>query len=106
MRPSPEEAIVNEQADLIFRFKQELWKPVMDGADKRSRSEKPPWYEDDSHEAAIFSHLTRWKKGELADPDSGAHPLVHAACRCLMIALSETGNVPEVAEADWIDSFA
>jgi hypothetical protein len=95
----------DELADIMFRFKQELWKPLEDGANKRGRKEKPPWYIDPSHEPAIFSHLTKWKRGETVDPDSGAHPLVHAACRCLMIALQETGNVP-VHDPDWIDSFA
>ncbi len=36
----------------------------------------------------------KWKQGELHDKDSGAHPLVHAAWRCLAIACSETGNTP------------
>ena len=95
----------NEQDDLLQRFTEELRRPTRDGAKKRGLKEKPPWYIDEAHEAAIFSHLTKWKKGELVDPDSGAHPLVHAAWRCLAIACKETGNVPEF-EQDWIDSFA
>ncbi len=57
-----------------------------DGGRKRAANTKPPWYEDTGHEAAIFSHLARWKRDELVDPDSGAHPLVHVAWRCLAIA--------------------
>jgi hypothetical protein len=83
-----------EQLDLLERFTKELGKAVRDGAAKRAMGTKPPWYDDDSHEAAVFSHWMKYKKGELADADSGAHPLVHAAARCLMIACRETGNVP------------
>lgn len=85
---------MSEADDLIARFGDELWKPIGDGAKKRSRNEKPPWWQDDSHMAAVFSHLMKRERGELVDPDSGAHPYVHAACRLLMIALIETGNVP------------
>jgi len=83
-----------ERQDVLDRFYSELWKATGDGSKKRQSGEKPPWYNDDSHEAAIFSHITKWKRGELVDPDSGAHPLVHAAWRCLAIACTETGNVP------------
>ena len=84
-----------ERTDVLERFYTELLKATGDGSKKRQSGEKPPWYNDDSHEAAIFSHLTKWKRGELVDPDSGAHPLVHAAWRCLAIACTETGNVPQ-----------
>jgi len=85
---------VTEQEDVLARFMEELRKPTGDGAQKRSRKEKPPWYEDDSHEAAAFRHIAKWKSGETIDPDSGAHTLVHAAWRLLGIALRETGNTP------------
>jgi hypothetical protein len=84
----------DERADVLNRFTEELTKATGDGSRKRQAGEKPPWYEDNAHEAAIFSHLTKWKRGELVDPDSGAHPLVHAAWRCLAIACRESGNVP------------
>ena len=84
----------DEKDDLLRRFLVELEKPTRDGGRKRDRGDKPPWYEDDSHEGAVFSHLTKWKRGELVDPDSGAHPLVHAAWRLLAIACQESGNVP------------
>jgi len=84
----------SERTDVLERFYAELLKATGDGSKKRQSGEKPPWYDDDSHEAAIFSHLAKWKRGELVDPDSGAHPLVHAAWRCLAIACTESGNVP------------
>lgn len=86
----------DERADVLARFSQELAKATGDGSAKRRAGTKPPWYEDPSHESAIFSHLTKWKRGEAADPDSGAHPLVHAAWRCLAIACQETGNCPNL----------
>ncbi len=90
----------NERADVIERFTAELTKATGDGSKKRQSGEKPPWYEDGSHEGAIFSHLTAWKRGEMVDADSGAHPLVHAAWRCLAIACSESGNYPTDADQD------
>lgn len=83
-----------EREDIIERFTAELRKATGDGSKKRQAGEKPPWYEDDSHEAAIFSHITKWKKGETTDPDSGAHSLVHGAWRMLAVACRETGNTP------------
>src|SRR4051812_17374855 len=65
-----------ERYDLLERFASELEKATGDGSKKRQSGEKPPWYKDDAHEAAIFSHLNKWKHGELVDKDSGAHPLV------------------------------
>ena len=82
-----------EQFDVLKRFLTELRKPTVDGGKKRAANTKPPWY-DDTHEAQIFSHITKWKRGERVDPDSGAHPLVHAAWRCLAIACIESRNVP------------
>jgi hypothetical protein len=83
-----------ERQDILDRFTAELAKVTGDGSKKRQAGEKPPWYEDMSHEGAVFSHLTKWKRGEMVDPDSGAHPLVHAAWRLLAIACRESGNTP------------
>ena len=83
-----------ERADVITRFSHELAGVTADGSRKRQRSEKPPWYADDSHLGAVFSHLTKWFRGEVLDPDSGVHPLVHAAWRLLAIACRENGNYP------------
>lgn len=83
-----------EREDVLMRFTDELAKATGDGSLKRQAGLKPPWHQDPSHEAAIFSHLTKWKKGMLVDTSSGAHPLVHAAWRCLAIACKEMGNVP------------
>lgn len=87
--------LADERADILARFTAELAKATGDGSKKRRAGTKPPWYEDDSHEAAVFSHLMKWKRGELVDPDSGGHPLVHAAWRLLAIACRESGNVPD-----------
>lgn len=84
-----------ERQDVLDRFARELSKATGDGSKKRQAGSKPPWYHDTSHEVAIFSHLLKWKKGERFDPDSGAHPMVHCAWRCLAIALIETGNTPD-----------
>lgn len=84
-----------ERTDILTRFCDELAKVTRDGSKKRQSGSKPPWYVDNQHEGAIFSHLTKWKRGELVDPDSGAHPLVHLAWRALAIACKESGNVPK-----------
>jgi len=84
-----------ERDDVLDRFVDELAKATGDGSKKRQSGDKPPWYEDTSHEAAVFSHIMKWKKGELVDDSSSAHPLVHAAWRLLAIACQETGNVPK-----------
>ena len=88
-------ALADERADVLARFTAELAKATGDGSKKRQAGTKPPWYEDGAHEAAVFSHLMKWKRGELVDPDSGAHPLVHAAWRLLAIACRESGNTPK-----------
>lgn len=83
-----------ERLDVLNRFNEELSKATGDGSKKRQAGEKPPWYIDGAHEAAVYSHIAKWKRGETVDPDSGAHPLVHAAWRLLAIACSENGNHP------------
>ena len=85
----------NEQDDVLTRFMVELRKPTGDGGAKRSSGNKVPWYEDKEHLGAFKRHLDRWLfEGEKVDPDSGAHPLAHAAWRLLAIVCVETGNVP------------
>jgi len=79
-----------EQEVLTQVFIDLLNSATRDGGNKRTRGEKPPWWCDESHEAAMFSHLNKWKHGELEDADSGAHPLVHLAWRALAIAYQET----------------
>jgi len=78
-----------EQAEVLGLFMDMLKAPTGDGAVKRDRGEKPCWKVDTSHEAALFSHLNKWKHGEERDPTSGAHPLVHLAWRALAIAWQE-----------------
>ena len=84
-----------EQDKVIAVFSRMLWEATKDGGKKRARGEKPPWYKDFSHEPAIFSHLSKWKHGELVDADSGAHPLVHLAWRALAIAYQQTYGYAE-----------
>lgn len=88
----------NEQDVVIDTFRQMLWDATKDGGKKRAAGTKPPWYIDQSHEAAIFSHLNKWKHGERKDKDSGAHPLVHLAWRALAIAYQETYGTVDPAE--------
>ena len=80
----------NEQDILLDTFHFLLVDVTRDGGRKRASGLKPPWWRDPSHEAAIWSHINRWKHGEVADPDSSAHPLVHAAWRMLAIAWQES----------------
>jgi len=94
-RPCDVDDWAAERDDVLDRFVDELAKATGDGSKKRQSGDKPPWYEDTSHEAALFSHLMKWKKGELVDDSSGAHPLVHAAWRLLAIACQQTSNVPK-----------
>ena len=91
----PETYDPTEQQEVIDVFKRMLWAATKDGGRKRAAGTKPPWFEDQSHEAAIFSHLNKWKHGEKVDKDSGHHPLVHLAWRALAIAYQETyGRIP------------
>lgn len=80
----------DEQEAVMAVFARMLRSVTVDGGRKRAAGVKPPWYTDTTHEAAMFSHLNRWKHGEKTDPDSGVHPLVHLAWRSLAIAYQET----------------
>jgi hypothetical protein len=82
----------SEQDELLAIFTDMLGAPTRDGGRKRARGDKPSWKVDPSHEAAIFSHLDKWKHGMKKDPVSGAHPLVHLAWRALAIAWQETNE--------------
>jgi len=81
---------VKEQDEVIRVFSEMLRAATADGGHKRQRGEKPPWYIDPDHERGFFSHIAKWKAGELKDKDSGAHPLVHAAWRALALAYQES----------------
>lgn len=80
----------SEQDKVLKTFLEMLRTTTKDGGKKRAAGLKQPWYVDPQHERAIFSHLHKWKAGELVDSDSGAHPLVHLAWRALAIAYQET----------------
>ncbi len=79
----------SEQDILIGVFTKMLRGATVDGGKKRKAGTKPPWWRDKSHEAAIWSHMSKWKHGEIHDKDSNAHPLVHLAWRALAIAYQE-----------------
>ena len=79
-----------ERQVVLDTFTSLLAMVTKDGSVKRQAGLKPPWWRDESHEAAIFSHLNKWKHGELVDPTSGTHPLVHLAWRALAIAYQES----------------
>lgn len=83
-----------EQAEVLGLFMDMLKLPTGDGGIKRAAGLKPCWKDDTSHEAAIFSHLNKWKHGEKKDATSGAHPLVHLAWRALAIAWQESQVQP------------
>lgn len=86
-----------EQEVAVDTFAEMLRATLSDGGRKRAAGLKPPWWKDPVHEPAIFSHLHKWKRGEKHDPDSGVHPLVHLACRALMIAYQETYGLVDPA---------
>lgn len=89
----------SEQGLVLEVFKAMFASVTKDGGTKRARGEKPPWWRDPAHEAAIYSHLNKWKHGERQDADSGAHPLVHLAWRAMAIAYQETyGKVDPAPE--------
>ncbi len=79
-----------EQDEVIRTFVVMLRTVTADGGRKRAAGLKVPWYEDPGHWSAFRRHLRRWKSGERADADSGAHPLVHVAWRALAIAYQES----------------
>lgn len=82
--------MTDEQAEVLGWFTEMLRSVTADGGRKRASGLKPSWKIDGAHEAAIFSHLNKWKHGEKVDKDSGVHPLVHMAWRALAIAWQET----------------
>jgi hypothetical protein len=82
--------MTSEQAEILGWFSHMLQAASGDGGKKRQAGLKPSWKIDPSHEAAMFSHINKWKHGERVDADSGSHPLVHLAWRALAIAWQET----------------
>lgn len=85
----------SEAQSLLAVFNDMLAQVTADGQRKRAAGEKVPWWCDPNHQAAIFSHLSKWMHGETADADSGAHPLVHLAWRALAIAYQETHGMAD-----------
>jgi len=78
-----------EQAGVMEEFAKLLQACSGDGGKKRAAGKKPSWKLDTTHEPAIFSHLNKWKHGEVIDQESGTHTLAHLAWRALAIAWQE-----------------
>ena len=91
-----------EQAAILEMFGEMLQQATVDGGAKRKAGLKPPWWCDKSHAAASRRHGARWELGEVADKDSGAHPLIHRAWRDLAIAYQETYGMVDPREAGLI----
>jgi hypothetical protein len=81
-----------EQAEVLGHFMLMLQSATGDGGKKRAAGLKPSWKVDKSHEAAMFSHINKWKHGEKTDKDSSVHPLIHLAWRALAIAWQESNQ--------------
>lgn len=88
-----------EQAEVLGWFTHMLQAASADGGRKRAAGAKVSWKIDREHEGAIYSHIAKWKRGEKVDAESGAHPLVHVAWRCLAIAWQETYDALETPDA-------
>jgi hypothetical protein len=89
---------MSEQEEVTALFAEMLASASKDGGAKLSAGKKVHWTIDQTHEAALFSHLSKWKHGEQVDADSGAHPLVHLAWRALAIAWQEKHYDEQVAK--------
>ena len=86
-------AEIDEAAEIYREFIKLLVGPTEDGQIKRAARVKPHWKVDEGHEAALVRHWDRYWAGQREDPDSGCHPLIHAAWRCLAIAWQDTHEV-------------
>ncbi len=94
--------MTEEQETVLATFQEMLRAATKDGGRKRAAGEKQPWWRDETHEPAIFSHLSKWKHGERTDKDSGAHPLVHLAWRALAIAYQEANGKVDPAATGYV----
>lgn len=88
-----------EQDELMKLFTDLLWTVTKDGANKRRVGAKVSWKIDPGHVPGLFSHLNEYFHSRLVDKDSGQHPLVHAAWRCLALALQDKHR----GEPGWIE---
>lgn len=79
-----------EQDIIIAVFSEMLRSVTRDGGRKRERGEKPPWWKDDGHVPAIFSHLNKIMHGEMVDKDSGVDPYFHLGWRAIAAGYRRT----------------
>ena len=87
-----------EQDEIIEMFTDLLRLPTQDGGKKRRAKVKVNWKVDPGHLPGLFSHLDEYFHGRLVDKDSKTHPMVHAAWRCLALALQDIHR----GEAGWL----
>jgi hypothetical protein len=100
--PAPSPRYDPREQDIVLEvFAHMLRSVTKDGGRKRAAGVKPPWWRDNAHRAAIFSHLNKYEHGERRDPESGAHPFVHLAWRALAIAYQETYGKVDPANPAW-----
>jgi hypothetical protein len=92
-----------ETDDILAKFTDMLRTPTGDGKSKRDAGTKVHWTIDGTHEAAMLRHLGRYWNGERKDADSGTHPLVHMAWRCLALAYQQMTAGALGQEAFWAE---
>lgn len=91
----------SEQTVIAEIFARLLRSATADGAKKLQSGKKVPWWRDEGHLVAIFSHLYKYMRGDRLDEDSGTSPLTHIAWRCLALSYQEIyGKVDPAAKND------
>jgi hypothetical protein len=76
--------------------------PTGDGKAKRDAGTKPHWSIDPSHLRKGVGHLNKYLAGDNVDPDSGCHPLVHAAWRLLAVAWQDMAAQDEAPPGETV----
>lgn len=78
-----------ETDHILDVFQQMLAGPTGDGKTKRDAGLKEHWSIDKTHLRKGLGHVQKYLAGENVDPDSGCHPLVHAAWRFIAVAYQD-----------------
>lgn len=75
-------------------------KVLMDGAKKYDANGwlKGVKFSKETNIASIRRHVSEYRLGGMKDKESGLHPLLHAACRCLMQYTVDQRQIQEFAE--------
>jgi hypothetical protein len=90
-----------ETEHILDTFRTMLEGPTGDGKAKRDAGTKPHWSIDPSHLRKGVGHLNKYLAGDNVDPDSGCHPLVHAAWRLLAVAWQDMAAQDEPTLSDY-----